>query len=255
MTKMEQMEKIEKMWAAEEAKAEREAEAKAEREAMYAKYEAQVAEVKAKAKAEYDKWYQILIDDGFTKEEADDSAWRYYYDIIYEAKDKGTIADDGYSLDDEEPPKTLFDLAAPAPAVAAPAPAREAAPGHEYWWNQFRDDDDDDDEEEPRSKIRDLKTGQMLSTNLADHAMPRAAAGCGESFLPPKKKDHKRRAKKRNQQKGIPGYTQVSSESTSSDEDVHCITGWQLEDFGFAENHRAFEHYKKKGYGNPQKLL
>jgi hypothetical protein len=114
---MKKMEQMEKMLAAEEAKAKREAEEKAEREAMYAKYEAQVAEVKAKAKTEYDKWYQILIDDGFTKEEADDGAWRYYYDVMYEAIDNGTIADDGYSLDDEEPPKTLFVLAAPAPAV------------------------------------------------------------------------------------------------------------------------------------------
>ena len=56
------------------------------------------------------------------------------------------------------------------------------------------------------------------------------------------RRNRKRDAKKRNQQKGIPGYTQVSSESTSSDEDVYCITGWQLEYFGFAENHRAFEH-------------
>ena len=201
---MDQMEQMEKMLAAEEAKAKREAEAKAELEARYAKYKAQVAEVKAKAKAEYDKWYQILIDDGFTKEEADDGAWRYYYDVMYEALDNGTIADDGYSL--EEPPKTLFDLAAPAPAVAAPAPAgaapapagaapapaREAAPGHEDWWNQFRAADDDDDDDRPRSRLRLKETGKMVSTNLADHAMPRAAVGCGESFLPPKKKDQQK---------------------------------------------------------------
>ena len=179
---MDQMEQMEKMLAAEEAKAKREAEAKAELEARYAKYKAQVAEVKAKAKAEYDKWYQILIDDGFTKEEADDGAWRYYYDVMYEALDNGTIADDGYSL--EEPPKTLFDLAAPAPAGAAP--------GHEDWWNQFRAADDDDDDDRPRSRLRLKETGKMVSTNLADHAMPRAAAGCGESFLPPKKKDQQK---------------------------------------------------------------
>jgi hypothetical protein len=72
---------------------------------------------------------------------------------------------------------------------------------------------------------------------------------------PAQEKNRKPRVNKRNRK--IPGYTQVSSKSTSSYddkyyEDVHCITRWQEEDFGFAEHYRAFEYFKKKGMGIPE---